>query len=341
MFGTFLRLIPLSLLTIASFSSSTSYNLNSYSIGPGGTNTTSSTTYKGQANLGEQTNQSTSGTTFTLNGGGVKTEQLNTPLAPTLSNGSGSYYNKLLVTINTGILPSDTVYAIAISTNSFVTTNYIQVDGTQNSTPYYQTYTAWGGASGTYMINLAPSTAYQVKIAAKQGLFTNTAYGPSATASTVAPSITFSVSPNTVSLGNLNSGTVITSGSPVTFGYATNAANGGNVYVAGQNGGLKSTKTGYTISALTGNLSVQSEGFGLQGATASQTSGGPFTIAAPYNGTLNNVGTETTTYVPVFSTSAPIIGGSSTLNFLAKSASSDPAAQDYQEILTFIASASF
>ena len=86
---------------------------------------------------------------------------------------------------------------------------------------------------------------------------------------------------------------------------------------------------------------MQSEGFGLQGATASQTSGGPFTIAAPYNGTLNNVGTETTTYVPVFSTSAPIIGGSSTLNFLAKSASSDPAAQDYQEILTFIASASF
>jgi hypothetical protein len=191
------------------------------------------------------------------------------------------------------------------------------------------------------MINLANSTGYEVKIGAKQGLFTNTEYGPFTSASTTAPSISFSVSTSTVALGTLNFGTVVTSGSPVTFNFATNANYGGSVYVAGQNNGLKSTNTGHTLAATTGNLSSLSEGFGLQGVSASQTSGGPFTIDSPYNVTANNVGTETTTYAPIYSTTSAIVGGVGTMNLLAKSASTDPAAQDYKETLTFVASASF
>lgn len=341
MLGFIPKLLPLSLLIFGSFSASPNLDLNSYSVGPGGTNNSSSTTYTAQGNLGEQTNQSTAGTSLTANGGAVKAEQLNVPLAPTLSNGSNTFYDKLLVTINTGILPSDTTYALAISTDNFTTTNYVQASGVIGSSPVYQTYTAWGGASGTYIVSLATSTTYEVKVAAKQGLFTNTEYGPFASAATVSPSISFSLSPSTVNLGSLTSGSVITSGSPVTFNFATNANSGGSVYVAGQNNGLKSNHTGHTISALTGNLAVASEGFGLQGVSATQTSGGPFGIDAPYNGTASNVGTETTTYVPVFSTTSSIVGGVGTLNFLAKSASNDPAGQDYQEILTFVASASF
>jgi hypothetical protein len=341
MLGLIPKLLPLGLLFFGSFSSSTTYNLNSYSVGPGGTNNAASTTYKAQANVGEQTNQSTNSPTYITNGGAVKTEQLNVPLAPTLSNGSGTFYNKLLATINTGILPSDTTYALAISSDNFVTTKYVQADGSMNTSAVYQTYTAWGGGSGTYIVGLAPSTSYEVKVAAKQGLFTNTVYGPFATTATVSPSITFSLSPNSVSLGSLNFGTVITSGSPVVFNLTTNASAGGNVYVSGQNGGLKSTHASYTIAALSNNLSTQSEGFGLQANTATQTSGGPFTIVAPYNGTGNNVGTETSTYATIFSSANPIVGGTVNLNLLAKSASTDPAAQDYQEILTFVAAASF
>lgn len=333
--------LGIGLFLFASFSASTHYDLNSYSVGPGGTNSTNSATYKAQANVGEQTNQSSTGATYTSNGGGVKTEQLNVPLAPTLSNGSATYYNKLQVTINVGILPSDTTYAIAVSSDNFVTTNYVQVDGTLNSTPYYQNYSSWGGGSGSYIVGLASSTTYEAKVAAKQGLFTNTEYGPFASSSTVSPSITFSLSPNSISLGKLNAGSVITSASPVTFNLTTNANSGASIYVAGQNNGLTSGITGHTISALTADLSTQSEGFGLQGASTSQSSGGPLTIQSPYNGSASNVGTETTNYAPIFDTLNPINSGIGTLNFLAKSASSDPAAQDYQEILTFVASASF
>lgn len=239
MLGLLTKFIPLSFLFFASFSASAHYDLNSYSVGPGATNSSAAGGYTLQANLGEQTNQSTVGTTYTSNGGAVKTEQLNLPLAPTLSNGGGTYYNKLLATINPGILPTDTTYALAISSNNFTTTNYVQSTGVLGATPVYQTYTAWGGAAGTYIVGLAYSTSYEVKVAAQQGLFTNTEYGPYATASTVSPSITFSLSPNAEALGNLNSGVVVTSSTPVTFDLTSNASSGANVYVAGLNSGLK------------------------------------------------------------------------------------------------------
>jgi hypothetical protein len=339
--GLISKLLPVGLLFFASFSASPHYDLNSYSVGSGGTNSASAGGDSLQGNLGEQTNQSSTSGTYTLNGGAVKTEQLNVPLAPTLSNGSGTYYNKLLATINTGILPSDTTYALAISSNNFTTTNYIQSTGVLGATAVYQTYAAWGGASGTDIVGLAYSTSYEVKVAAKQGLFTNTEYGPYATAATVSPSITFSLSPNVEAMGSLNSGTVVTTSTPITFDLTTNASSGGNVYVAGQNNGLKSVITGHTISAMSANLATQTEGFGLQGGTATETTGGPFTIDSPYNGAVDNVGTETTTYAPVFSTTSAIGSGVATLNLLAKSASTDPSAQNYDETLTFIGSASF
>ena len=42
------------LLVLASFSSNTSYQLKSYSVGPGATNSSSSTSYKLQGSAGEQ-----------------------------------------------------------------------------------------------------------------------------------------------------------------------------------------------------------------------------------------------------------------------------------------------
>jgi hypothetical protein len=219
-------------MILATFSHSTNYGLQNYSIGPGATDTTHSTTYYAQGTVGEQANGKSSGSTKTANNGSVQTEQLNIPPAPTLSNGSNTYYNMLGLIIATGGNPTDTTYAVAISTNNFTTTNYVQANGTIGGSAVYQTYTAWGGASGSDIIDLSPSTSYEVKVAAKEGQFTNTEYGAYASASTVSPSTTFSITPNSLTLSSLLPGSVITS-SAMSIGFATNADSGGAVYVSG------------------------------------------------------------------------------------------------------------
>ena len=136
----FLPLImSLGLLTFGAFSSGTSYQLNSYSLGSGGTNSAASSTYNLQGNTGEQTNGTTTGSSKTAGSGAVQTEQINVPGVPTLDTGSGTYYNKMGLTLDTSSNPTDTVYSVAISTDNFATTNYVQADGTIGATQIYQT----------------------------------------------------------------------------------------------------------------------------------------------------------------------------------------------------------
>lgn len=324
----------------ASFSHSTTYTLNSYSIGPGGTNNSKSTTYSTQANVGEISGSGHS-TTYTERSGAVQTEQLNTPLAPTVSNGSGTYYNELLVTINTGILPPDTTYAIEVSPSPYTTDYYVQNTGLLGGTPYFQSYTAWGSSGGYYVTGLSNSTSYEVSIGAMQGLFTNTEYGPTTTATTTSPSITFSISPTSISLGNLTAGSVVTSGTNITASLTTDAESGALVFVEGEYGGLHSPTKSYTINGVNGNLATASEGIGLQGVSATDSSGGPFSLISPYNGSANNVGPDSTYYNEVLSTPQEIQSGSGVFEIQAKAGGTDPAASDYAEVLTFSASASF
>lgn len=332
--------------TVSSFSSNSTYDLNSYSIGSGSGTNFSNGSYNGQAALGgASSSNALPGSGNIDETGGIQTEQIAIPQAPTLSNGSNTYYNKLGITLNnsmgTSTYPTDVTFAIEIATTSgFTSPSYVQTAGVLGGSPFYQSYASWGGSSGSFIVNLSSSTTYYVKVAAKQGMFTNTDFGPSTNATTAAPSITFSVSPSSVSLGNLLTGSVETS-SNVTLGLTTNAASGGNIFVSGTKNGLYSPSQNYTISALTGNLASSSEGFGLQGTGASQSSGGPLSIDSPYNGSSNNVGTENTSYAQVFSTANPITSGSATLDFQAKSATSDPGGSDYAETLNFVAAASF
>lgn len=338
-------LLITSTLLFGALSTSSHYDLNSYSLGAGGGTNANSTTYKSQASLGEQANGMASSTNHKTNGGSIGAEQLSTPQAPTLSNGSGLYYNKLFITLNdnagSNAYPADITFAIAVSLSpSFTSPSYLQANGSLGASPVFQTYTAWGGASGSYIINLSVGTAYYVEASAKQGLYTNTDYGPYASASTAQPSTTFSVSQNTLSLGSLISGSITTS-STVSLGFSTNGANGGAVYVSGAATGLHSATQNYTIPAYTGNLTAQSSGFGVQGASTTQTSGGPLAIMSPFNGTGNTVGAESTVPQQIFSTSAPVTGGTATANVQAKSSSTTPAATDYSETLTFVAAGDF
>lgn len=338
----------------ASFSSSTHYNLNSYSVGPVGTSNSHSTTYYTQSTGGELSGNGSTSTNYKGTSGQVQTEQLAKPQAPTLGNGSGTYYNRLTAILSdnsstSSTYPADVTFSIGVSTTNCFTSScitgggvkFVQTGGTLGTSQYYQTYSSWGSSSGTTITGLSPSTTYYIAVAAMQGSFTNTAYGASASIATVAPSITYSVSPNTLTLSSLLPGNVITS-SAVTFSLTTNGVYGANILDIGKYGGLYSAATSNTIPATTANLTSSTHGFGLQGVSVTQTSGGPFSIDSPYNVTSNNVGTESTSsYTPVFTTANPIVSGSATLKMLAKSSATDPASSDYQEVVTFVAAASF
>ena len=341
--GRFLpSLLTAPLFIFAAFSHSTTYDLNSYSVGPGATNSASSTTYHLQGTVGEQANGTTTGSTLTGNNGSVQTEQLNVPVAPTLSNGSGTYYNQLNCIINTSGEPTDATYAIAVqsSADGFASTSYVQASGALGGSQVYRSYSAWNSGSGFAITGLISSTTYHVEVAAQQGMFTNTKYGPNASIATVSPTITFSVSPNSASLGTVLPNTITTS-SNLSFTYATNGANGGDVYVIGQYTGFHSASNSYTVPAFSGNLTGTSQGFGIQATNPGQSSGGPLSTVAPFTGSGNVVGAESTSLQQIFASSFAITGGTANANVQVKPAASAPTASDYTEVLTFMAAASF
>lgn len=341
--GRFLPALLLAPMFIfAAFSSSATYDLNSYSVGPGATNSAASSTYHLQGTVGEQANGTATGSTKTGNNGSIQTEQLNVPVAPTLSNGSGTYYNQLNCVINTSGEPTDATYAVAVqsSADGYASTTYVQASGALGSSQVYRSYSAWNSGSGFLITALIPSTTYHVEVAAQQGMFTNTKYGPNASLATVSPTITFSVSPNSASLGTVLPNTITTS-SNLAFTYATNAASGGDIYVIGQHTGFHSTVDNYTVPAYNGDLTGTSQGFGIQASSASQSSGGPLTTVAPFAGSGNVVGAESTSLQQIFASSFAVAGGTGNANVQVKPAASAPTASDYTEVFTFMAAASF
>ncbi|HSW37428.1 MAG TPA: hypothetical protein VLG37_03615 [Candidatus Saccharimonadales bacterium] len=333
---------------------STTYHLQSYGVGSGGTAGSSSTNYSLSGISGEQGSSQSTSTTYKAGTGLNATQQANVPLAPTVTN-PASYYNKLHIVIDNGSNPTDAKFAIAISTDAFASNiNYIQNDNTVGPVlgpEDYQTYASWGSGTGFDVIGLAPSTVYTVKVKATQGKFTESAYSATGSASTVSPSLTFDIDvsatdsetapPYTTNFGNLLPATVTNSPQKVWVDFDTNGANGGTVFITSKNGGLKSTATTYTITSATADLAVVSEGFGGQNSSATQSSGGPLTAQSPYTGSSQNVGIIDTTLRQLYTSANPIVAGRGSIQLKAKAASTTPAANDYTETLTLIAAASF
>lgn len=331
---------------LAGMPASPTYQLHNYSFGSGGTASSSSTTYGVNGTTGQQSSLQVNGTTYNAQPGNNYSQNANVPTI-TIANGN-NYYNKLLVTIGTQNNPSDALYAVAISTDGFSsTTNYVKSDSTVGTTLVYptdyRTYAGWGSGSGVFVIGLSPSTTYTVKAKAIQGKYTESSYGPTSAVATVTPQLSFSVSPATVDLGTLSAGSVATASPNGSITFATNAESGGNVYLASQNAGLKSSLVAPTIASATADLSSGSvtQGYGAQGSGATQTSGGAFTTVSPFNSSANNVGGLTTGFQPIFTTPGPVFGGSAAVVIKAKSSVITPAAPDYADILTLIAAAAF
>jgi hypothetical protein len=107
--------------------------------------------------------------------------------------------------------------------------------------------------------------------------------------------------------------------------------------VYSNNAGLQSAHASHLISAVSDNLTSLSEGFGAQESTA--TNG--LSPATLYDTTGNSVGIVDTTIREIFTASAPTTNGRGSFLLKAKSSSVTPAASDYTETLTVIASASF
>jgi hypothetical protein len=333
------KVMVLSLL--AAVPSSTNYTLKSYDFGSG-SNSSTSTNYslRGTANSSGGTLTSTN---YALPPGIQSSSTVPVPAAPTFTNPDNSY-DRLQIVINSSAFPNDTEYAIAISSDNFVTTKYVKNDLTIASTfavANYQTYAAWGGVSGVSILGLTPGTTYSVKIAALQGAATGSAFGPAASAATSVQSVTFGLSTNltatppfAAAFSNLPAGSVTAAGATVTATITTNAEQGGQILIKDQNSGLTSPTKSYTIASSTADLSAAPKGYGAQISSTSQAGGGPMIAVSPFNGVSNNVGALSTSWQQLASFAAPITTGSVTFALDAKTDTVVPAAADYADLLT-------
>ncbi len=350
MFGTLKLLAIGGLLGLFSaVPSSSNYTLKSYDFGTGG-GTSSSTNYKLDGVSGTQNGSTQTSTTYTNKSGEVPTQNANVPPAPALTNPS-SYYNQLKLVLATGNNPTDAKYLIAISSDGFVTTNYVQTDnsiGSSLSIANYQTYASWGGASGFLILGLSPSTTYQVKVKAMQGNFTESAFGPTASAATVATSLSFSIAttltatpPFPVGFSGLSAGTVFNGDADASLVVSTNATSGGVIYGKSKNAGLTSALAGSSIASATADLAAVAKGYGAQVIATGQTSGGPLSAQAPFNGATNNVGALTVALQNILVSSAPINNGTATVRLMAKADAITSSATDYSDTITFVAAMTF
>lgn len=337
--------------------SSNNFKLMDYGFGAGGTATSSSSNYSLFGTVGQVDQGSPSSANYFIGAGLEYTLQASTPAMPTFTN-PNNWYNKLKIVINRGGNdPNDTTYAIRIASGSGQF-QYVQNDNTVGNVlglEDWQSYSAWGGASGTTLIGLYPGTTYTVQVAAKQGqFFTQFMWSPATNAATSNPTLSFDIDvaptdtptspPYAVAIGNLNPGTVTTAANKIWVSFGTNSNNGGLISINDSNSGLQSSTATYTISSGTVDLTAQPTGYGAQSNSVSQTTGGPMQPLSPYNGSIitNNIGALSTAKQYIYDSSqAPVTGGRVSFMLKAKASNTTPSALDYTDTLTVIATGSF
>lgn len=346
-------LFTFSKIVFANSPASPNYRLNEWSVGGGGDKGTS-TNYQTQLTNDSLAADQMGSSTYQLNAGLLFVEMANVPPSPAVTNPS-NYYNKLHLVIDAGSNPTDSTFAVAVSPDNFVTTTYyVKADNTLGPTlsaSDWRSLASWGSTTGINILGLTPNTTYYVKVKAEQGDFTETPWGPTASATTDIPRLSFDLdvaatdtetsAPYHVSLGQLEPGSIITASDKVWTDFSTNADSGGVVYVAGTNNGLASSHTGHTIPGFSGDLAGQTEGYGLITSVITQTTGGPFTADNPFAGSGNTVGATGTTLIPLATSLSPLTGGRHGLDVKTVISQLTPAASDYAETLTIVSAATF
>jgi hypothetical protein len=337
---------------LAALPASNNFKMDSYGFGSGGTADSGSSNYRVNGTAGEVAGSSSS-SNFRAWTGEKHVKEANVPTA-TLTN-PNNYYNKLRLVIGPENNPTDAIFAVAISTDNFASDiRYVKSDftiGTSLTLTDYLTYAGWGSGTGQLVRGLTKSTVYTVKAKAFHGDFSESPYGPTSSAATVDPQISFDIDvaatdintnpPYQINFGNLVAGSVADAPQLIWVDLDTNAESGAKIFVSGLWSGLRSSTASYTIASATGDIGAANEGFGAQGASATQSADGPLTLVAPYNGAGQNVGVTDTVIRNIFSTVNPISGGRGSFLLKAKSQTMTPASSDYTETLTAIAAGSF
>lgn len=216
--------------TVPTIPSSTNFQLITHNVGAGGEQDLTSSSYKALGALGQIENGILTSASFKQGNGLVFNIKAPVPPAPSLTN-PASNYDRLRLIINPGSNKSDATYAVAISNDNFVSdTRYIKSDFTIGNTlgiSDFQSYTSWGGATGVFITNLNQSTAYYVKVKARQGNYTESGYGAVASASTVSPSLSFGLDTYSITFNTLTAANSYTDATKqTTLTTSTNAYNG-------------------------------------------------------------------------------------------------------------------
>ncbi len=287
---------------------STTYELKQYGFGAGGISVDTSTNYQLFGTVGEVDFGKLTSTTYGLASGLVFTLKANVPPAPTFTN-PATDYERLKFVINTGGNPTSATFAIAISTDNFVSdTRYIKADntiGTTLTSSDYKTYSAWGGASGSFVTGLLNNTTYYIKVKARQGVNTETEFGPVASQTTSTPSLTFSLDSSSIAFSNLNAGNSYTDSSKQTI--LTTSTNAYNGYVVYAKETQQLTSGGSTISDFSGTNSSPAvwsgAGFGYTTSDIDLQTGG---IASRFSGSKYAGLTTTSSQNPVADHLGPI-----------------------------------
>jgi len=162
---------------------------------------------------------------------------------------------------------------------------------------------------------------------------------------TVSETVSCAASTSTTAFGTLTTSAVSTSTPDVTITMSCNYASGCTLKVQDDgnatNPGLYSTTVAYLIGSAdaayadTATLAAGTEGYGIQGSTNANGSGGTLTIATRYNQTGNAVGGFEITDQSISSSTEPIANRETVVKHKAAISGLTKAATDYSDILTY------
>ena len=281
--------------------------------------------------------------------------------------GPSGCYDRARFEIDAQNNPTDTLYAVQISEDNFVSDTRI-IDGvtyapkvySSRTISDYQTKTVWE-TNAINITGLKVNTQYWIRAVALHGDFTESDPGPVATATTAIPTVSFDIDiaptsggatetnpPYNITFSNgsklIPTGPTQTADDLIWIDTQTNGQGGVCVLVKGTNGGLHSATTGYTIPSVNGDLDGLSEGFGIQKYSTSQLyylgSGNGslalLTTISPYGNVGNSVGIVNTVFSKVFDSTGPIYAGRLSLFLKARASTSATPATDYNESIIIV-----
>jgi hypothetical protein len=289
--------------------------------------------------------------------------------------GHGGCYDRARFELDAEGNPTDTLYLIEISDDSWTTVQYVDgpthVISSSKDINDYLTETSWEGGAWTEdnVLGLTPGTEYKVRARALNGDFSESEAGPDQTASTTVPQIYLDLNiaggtwsstsaPYSIDLGEVSKTSVTTATDYIWIDLGSNALSGAILSVRDANNGLYSATTGETIASQSEDLNTQSEGYGLKIDTSKRlpASGQPGFLreSTTYNAAggdeVGAISTSPTTILCSIEetggncsggTGTPVHEGRAAIWIKARSSFTRGSATDYTDTITFSATGTF